>query len=105
MQSHPKKSIIACLHTEHVNTKEKMQEFADNNCQEYDVQITINSVMVPEWFERDWEKRSRTWYLLPPKSVHPNYSKKWLKDMKKDSLKDYNGMPKESPPPKETYLK
>jgi len=50
-------SITASLHTEHVNTKEKMQEFADKLilCQEHDVQITINQVMVPEWFERDWE--------------------------------------------------
>ena len=49
-------SITASLHTEHVNTKEKMQEFADKLilCQEHDVQITINQVMVPEWFERDW---------------------------------------------------
>ena len=50
-------SITASLHTEHVNTKEKMQEFADKLifCQENDVQVTINQVMVPEWFERDWE--------------------------------------------------
>jgi len=50
-------SITASLHTEHVNTKEKMQEFADKLilCQKNDVQITINQVMVPEWFERDWE--------------------------------------------------
>ena len=50
-------SITASLHTEHLNTKEKMQEFADKLilCQEYDVQITINMVMVPEWFEKDWE--------------------------------------------------
>jgi len=50
-------SITASLHTEHVNTKEKMQEFADKLifCQEHDVQVTINQVMVPEWFERDWE--------------------------------------------------
>ena len=50
-------SITASLHTEHVNTPEKMQEFADKLifCQEHDVQITINQVMVPEWFERDWE--------------------------------------------------
>ena len=50
-------SITASLHTEHVNTKEKMQEFADKLilCQEHDVQITINMVMVPEWFERDYE--------------------------------------------------
>ena len=34
-----------------------MQEFADKLilCQEHDVQITINQVMVPEHFERDWE--------------------------------------------------
>ena len=50
-------SITASLHTEHLNTKEKMQDFANKLilCQEHDVQITINMVMVPEWFERDWE--------------------------------------------------
>jgi len=50
-------SITASLHTEHLDTKEKMQEFADKLilCQTYDVQITINMVMVPEWFEKDWE--------------------------------------------------
>jgi organic radical activating enzyme len=50
-------SITASLHTEHVNTPNKMQEFADKLifCQEHDTQVTINMVMVPEWFERDWE--------------------------------------------------
>jgi len=50
-------SITASLHTEHVDTKEKMQEFADKLilCKEHDVQVTINMVMVPEWFERDYE--------------------------------------------------
>lgn len=50
-------SITASLHTEHVNTPEKMQEFADKLifCQENDVQVTINMVMVPEWFDQDWE--------------------------------------------------
>ena len=50
-------SITASLHTEHVDTKEKMQDFADKLilCQENDVQITINMVMVPEWFDRDFE--------------------------------------------------
>ena len=50
-------SITASLHTEHLNTRDKMQDFADKLilCQEHDVQITINMVMVPEWFERDWE--------------------------------------------------
>ena len=50
-------SITASLHTEHVNTKEKMQEFADKLilCQAHDVQVTINMVMVPEWFDRDYD--------------------------------------------------
>ena len=50
-------SITASLHTEHVNTKEKMQDFANKLilCQEHDIQVTINMVMVPEWFEKDWD--------------------------------------------------
>jgi len=50
-------SITASLHTEHVDTKEKMQEFADKLilCQEHDVQVTINMVMVPAQFDRDFE--------------------------------------------------
>lgn len=49
-------SITASLHTEHVDTPEKMQDFADKLilCQKHDVQVTINMVMVPEWFERDF---------------------------------------------------
>jgi len=49
-------SITASLHTEHVDSPEKMQDFADKLilCQEHDVQVTINMVMVPEWFERDF---------------------------------------------------
>ena len=50
-------SITASLHTEHVDTREKMQEFADKLilCQENDIQVTINMVMVPEWFSKDYE--------------------------------------------------
>jgi len=50
-------SITASLHTEHLDTTAKMQDFADKLilCQEHDVQVTINMVMVPEWFERDWD--------------------------------------------------
>ena len=50
-------SITASLHTEHLNTVSKMQNFADKLilCQENDIQVTINMVMVPKWFERDWE--------------------------------------------------
>ena len=50
-------SITASLHTEHVNTPELRDQFADklHLCQEWDIQITINQVMVPEWFDRDYE--------------------------------------------------
>jgi len=46
-------SITCSLHVEHVNTPEKMQQLADKLilCQEHDVQITINMVMVPEKFQ------------------------------------------------------
>lgn len=49
-------SVTASLHTEHVDSQEKMQEFAEKliMCQEHDIQVTINMVMVPEWFERDY---------------------------------------------------
>lgn len=45
-------SITASCHREHVNTDKKVAEFADKLvlCQEYDTQITINMVMVPEQF-------------------------------------------------------
>ena len=51
-------SITASYHREHVNTQEKREQFADKlvYCQEHDVQVTINQVMVPEWFEELWEE-------------------------------------------------
>lgn len=51
-------SITASLHTEYVNTTKKMQEFADklHFCQEHDIQITINMVMVPENFWHDYDR-------------------------------------------------
>lgn len=50
-------SITASLHTESVNTPAKMQDFADKLifCQKNDVQVTINMVMVPTQFDKDWE--------------------------------------------------
>lgn len=50
-------SITASLHTEHINNPAKMQDFADKLifCQLNDIQITINMVMVPEWFDRDFD--------------------------------------------------
>lgn len=50
-------SITASLHTEYINTPDKLEEFADKLifCQHNDIQVTINQVMVPEWFDRDYE--------------------------------------------------
>ena len=92
-------SITASLHVEHVNTKDKMQDFADklNLCQEYDVQVTINQVMVPENFERDWDhalffhERGSNVTLKPQSDptasrVVDGYTEENLKKL-------YNGMP------------
>lgn len=50
-------SITASLHTEHVVTAGDLDAFATKLefCQFYDVQVTVNIVMVPKWFDRDWE--------------------------------------------------
>ena len=92
-------SITSSLHVEHVNTKEKMQEFADKLilCQEHDVQITINMVMVPDQFERDWENalffhEQGINVTLKPQS-DPTASKV-VDGYTRDMLKRlYNGMP------------
>jgi organic radical activating enzyme len=51
-------SITASYHREHVNSQEKRAEFADKLCfaQEHDVQVTINQVMVPQWFDELYEE-------------------------------------------------
>ena len=51
-------SITASYHREHVNTQEKREQFADKLCfaQEHDVQVTINQVMVPEWFDETYNE-------------------------------------------------
>ena len=92
-------SITASYHREHVNTKEKRAEFADKLCfaQEHDVQVTINQVMVPEWFDELYEEslyfhnRGINVTLKPQSDptaskVVEGYSKEML-----DKL--YNGMP------------
>jgi hypothetical protein len=45
-------SITASYHSEYADK----DEFADKLlfCMEHDVQVTINMVLVPEWFDRDW---------------------------------------------------
>lgn len=50
-------SITASCHREHVDTDRKVEEFADKLvlCQEYDTQITINMVMVPEQFDEIYD--------------------------------------------------
>jgi len=92
-------SITASYHREHVNTKEKREQFADKLCfvQEHDVQVTINQVMVPEWFDELYEEslyfhnRGINVTLKPQSDptaskVVDGYSKEML-----DKL--YNGMP------------
>ena len=92
-------SITASLHTEHVATTGDLSDFADKLefCQSYDVQVTVNMVMVPEWFDRDWDNAL---YLhnrginvtLKPQSdptasrVVDGYTEEQLKIL-------YNGMP------------
>lgn len=51
-------SITASYHREHLNTQEKIAEFADKLefCQSWDVQVTINMVMVPEWFDKIYDE-------------------------------------------------
>ena len=46
-------SITASYHKEFADK----EEFADKLllCMEHDVQVTINMVLVPEWFDRDWD--------------------------------------------------
>ena len=50
-------SITASCHREHVNTKEKVEAFADKleYCQTQNVQVTVNQVMIPENFEQLWD--------------------------------------------------
>jgi len=92
-------SITASYHREHVNTEEKRKDFADKLCfaQEWDVQVTINQVMVPQWFDELWEEslyfhnRGINVTLKPQsdptasKVVH-GYSDEMLEKL-------YNGMP------------
>ena len=92
-------SITASYHREHVNSQEKREQFADKLCfaQEHDVQVTINQVMVPEWFDELYEEslyfhnRGINVTLKPQSdptasTVVDGYSKEML-----DKL--YNGMP------------
>ena len=50
-------SITASCHREHVDTDKKVEDFANKLvlCQEYDTQITINMVMVPEQFNEIYD--------------------------------------------------
>ncbi len=92
-------SITASYHREHVNTQEKREQFADKLCfsQEHDVQVTINQVMVPQWFDELWEEslyfhnRGINVTLKPmsdptASKVVDGYTKEMLQKL-------YNGMP------------
>lgn len=51
-------SVTASYHREHVNTPEKIKEFADKLefLQTWDVNVTINMVMVPQWFDKLYDE-------------------------------------------------
>jgi hypothetical protein len=51
-------SITASYHREHVNTPKRVKEFADKLvfCQEHNIEITINMVMVPEFFDEFYDE-------------------------------------------------
>lgn len=51
-------SITASFHKEHLDTPEKVSDFADKleYCQTQDIQVTINQVMVPNRFEELWDE-------------------------------------------------
>jgi len=51
-------SITASYHREHVDTPKKVEEFADKLefCQEHGIQVTVNMVMVPEFFDKFYEE-------------------------------------------------
>ena len=92
-------SITASLHVEHVNTPDKMQDFADKLifCQEHDVQVTINMVMVPESFDRYYDNALFFHYqgiivTLKPQSDKTSYK---IVDGYTNEMKEklYNGMP------------
>ena len=67
-------SITASLHTEHVNTKEKMQESPDKliQAQEHDVQVTTNQPKL--WFQNGLKEIGKTLYSSMSKEshVHPS---------------------------------
>ena len=92
-------SITASYHREHVNTQEKREQFADKLCfvQEHDVQVTINQVMVPEWFDELYEEslyfhnRGINVTLKPQSDPTASTVVKGYTEEMLDKL--YNGMP------------
>jgi len=50
-------SITASYHSEFVNTPESIDRLIEklSLCQQYDIQVTVNMVMVPEQFDKYWE--------------------------------------------------
>ena len=95
-------SITCSLHVEHVDTPEKMQDLADKLilCQQHDVQVTINMVMVPEVFDLYYDNamffhKQGINVTLKPQS-DPTASK--VVDGYTDEMKAklHNGMPQRS---------
>ena len=92
-------SITASYHREHVNSQEKRAEFADKLCfaQEHDVQVTINQVMVPKWFDELYDEslyfHNRGINVTLKPQSDPTASKVVQGYTKEMLEKLYNGMP------------
>jgi len=96
-------SITASWHREQGiklnNLKEHMTLFADKLCylQEHDIQVTINIVMVPEWFDALWDEvlyfhdRKINVTLKPQSDPTANFIVDGYTDEQMERL--YNGMP------------
>ncbi len=91
-------SITASYHKEFA----KPEEFADKLllCMEHDVQVTINMVLVPEWFERDWDNamyfhnRGINVTLKPQSDPTASFVVKGYTDKQLEIMR--NGMPQRS---------
>ena len=92
-------SITCSYHREYNSEIKRRKILADKLelCQEHDVQITINCVMVPEWF---WEIMDEVMYfherginvtLKPQSDPHANFVVKGYDDKMLEQL--HNGMP------------
>jgi hypothetical protein len=92
-------SITCSYHREYIKNPKKQQQLADKLvfCQEWDVQVTINCVMVPEWFwlimdeVQLFHERGINVTLKPQSDPNANFVVSGYDDKMLEML--HNGMP------------